>query len=117
MVATWGLAANNTPSYSRCFDLGVRLDAGIIGDYGVVNKFMAEQLALKQGRLPIRMLQKKYHPERPFDNTTRETYIEQIGVPMYEDAGVRFDIPRDKLEDDTWHYKPEDWVPNYYRNK
>ena len=62
------------------------------------------------------MLQKKYHPIRTFDNRTGETYIEQVGIPMYEEAGFRFDIPNDKLLDRSWHYKPEDWVPNSYRN-
>ena len=63
------------------------------------------------------MLQKKYHPIRPFNNRTRETYIEQVGIPMYEEAGFRFDIPNDKLLDRSWHYKPEDWVPNFYKNR
>ena len=48
------------------------------------------------------MLQKKYHPDRPFDNTTGETYLEQIGTPMYEEDRVRFNIPHEKLRDDSW---------------
>ena len=74
---------------------------GTIGDNRIVNTFMAEQLALLQGRLPLWMLQKKYHPIRPFDNRTGETYIEQVGVPMYEEAGFRFDIPNEKLRDES----------------
>ena len=105
--ATWELAVTNMTSYSGCFNLGVRPDVGTLGDYAIVNNFIAEQMALRDGRLPIRMLQKKYHPERPFDNTTGETYIEQIGTPMYEEDGFRFDIPREKLKDSSWKYKPE----------
>ena len=59
----------------------------------------------------------KYHPERPFDNTTGETYLEQIGTPMYEEDGFQFDIPRAKLVDKSWKYKPEDWVPKNYKNR
>ena len=36
---------------------------------------------------------------------------------MYEEAGFRFDIPNNKLLDRSWHYKPEDWVPNSYKNR
>ena len=77
---------------------------------------MAEQKALGEGRLPIRMVQKKYHPKRPFDNTTGKTYLEQIGTLMYEENGVRFDIPNKLLIDESWTYKPEDWTTKTYKN-
>ena len=110
------MAVGLTPTYSGCFHFGVRPDVGTIGTYGPLNTFMIEQKALGEGRIPLRMLQMKYHPERPFDNTTGETYLEQIGTPMYVENGVKFDIPYEKLADESWTYKPEDWTTKKYKN-
>ena len=87
------LSVKGSPSYHGCFDYGVRPDMKNIGTYDPINAYLAEQQALEEGRIPIKLVQKKYHPHRPFDNDTGETYLEQIGTPMYEENGIRFDIP------------------------
>ena len=46
IVDTWNIAVKYATSFSGCFVLGVRPDAGTIGDNRIVNTFMVEQLAL-----------------------------------------------------------------------
>ena len=57
--------------------------AGSIASKEIVNTFAAEQLALQQGLLPLRMLQKKYRPNRPFNSTCLTKRIIRAVLDVY----------------------------------
>ena len=80
------LVANAAPCKQNCYNLAVRRDLGPKPSNTIQNMSMAEQKALLDGRLPLVMLQRKYHPSVPFDATTGERYLKQIGIPHYHDA-------------------------------
>ena len=115
-LQVWDMAADLTPSFHGCFEFGVRPDVGTLGTYEPLNTFYVEQKALGEGRIPLKLLQMKYHPERPYDKSTGESYLEQVGTPIYRDNGVEFDIPYEKLADESWTYNPEEWITQKYKN-